>query len=311
MNSSSEIVKIWKVKRMDISFDYYKVFYEVAKSQSITHAAHQLCLTQPTVTKYIQNLERELGCRLFLRSQKGVMLTAEGRLLFHQVSRACQQMELAQNVLQEYVNCQSGKVNIGASELTMRYFLLPYLEQFQHQYPNITVQIQALSTPASLSALRAGTIDFSLIITPIEEADDYQVTPVSEFQDIVIAGNRFTHLQDKTLSLKDLTEYPLVCMEKGTTSRKFLDGIFQEQGLELRPNIEVNSNDLIPPTVLHNLGIGFVPYKFARSYLLNFGIIELNLDFEIPKRQICIVQNPAHPVSPSAKALLHLLMQPK
>ena len=56
---------------MEISFDYYKVFYEVARSHSITLAASHLCLTQPTVTKYIQNLEAALGCQLFVRSQKG------------------------------------------------------------------------------------------------------------------------------------------------------------------------------------------------------------------------------------------------
>lgn len=292
---------------MDISFDYYKVFYEVVKSRSITLAAHRLNLTQPTVSKYIQNLELDLGCRLFIRSQKGVSLTAEGQLLFQQISRACQQMERAKGALQEYVNCQSGKINIGASELTMRYYLLPYLERFQHQFPNVNIRIHAYSTPVSVSALNAGTIDFSLVITPIEEAESFKVTPVSDFQDIVIAGNRFTHLQDQILTLHDLLSYPIVCMEKGTTTRKFWDNIFKEQGLELQPNIEVNSNDLIPPTVLHNLGIGFVPFKFARSYLLNFGLIQLKLDIPIPKRQICIVQNPAHPLSPAARALIQML----
>lgn len=295
---------------MDISFDYYKIFYETARCKSITLAAHRLCLTQPTVTKYIQNLEQELGCRLFLRSQKGVSLTAEGQLLFHQVSRACQQMDQAKNLLQEYVNCQSGKVNIGASELTMRYFLLPYLERFQHQFPNVNIQIHAYSTPVSVSALDAGTIDFSLVITPIEASDEFQVTPVADFQDIVVAGNRFTHLQDRVLSLQELLNYPIVCMEKGTTTRNFWDNIFREQGLELKPNVEVNSNDLISPTVLHNLGIGFVPYKFARPYLLNYGLIQLNLNMEIPRRQICIVQNPAHPVPPATKALIRMLEHP-
>lgn len=292
---------------MDISFDYYKIFYEVARCKSITLAAHRLCLTQPTVSKYIQNLEQDLGCKVFLRSQKGVVLTAEGQLLFRQVGRACQQMEQAKETIQEYVNCQSGKVNIGASELTMRYFLLPYLERFQHQFPNVNIQIHSYSTPESLASLGAGTIDFALIITPIEDSYDFLMTEVSDFQDIVIAGNRFTHLQDRTLTLKELLDYPIICMEKGTTTRKFWDSIFQEYGLELQPNVEVNSNDLIPPTVLHNLGIGFVPYKFARSYLLNFGLIQLKVSVPIPRRKICIVQNPTHPLSPAARSLIQMM----
>ena len=87
---------------MDISFDYYKVFYEVARCQNITQAALNLCLTQPTVTKYIHNLEDMLQCKLFNRSQKGVTLTDEGRILFRQINRPCQQMGRAEELLKEY-----------------------------------------------------------------------------------------------------------------------------------------------------------------------------------------------------------------
>ena len=145
--------------------------------------------------------------------------------------------------------------------------------------------------------MNAGTIDFTVSITPIEGAEHFTVTRVSDFQDIVIAGSQYTFLQGRTLTLKELNKYPLVCMEKGTTTRKFWDSIFKDHGCELHPNIEVNSNDLISPTVLHNLGIGFVPYKFARSFLMNYGLIQLELDIPIP-----------HPLSPAAKALLDMLI---
>ncbi|MDO4261552.1 MAG: LysR family transcriptional regulator [Eubacteriales bacterium] len=292
---------------MDISFDYYKIFYEVARAKSISQAAQKLCLTQPTVSKYVQNLEQELHCRLFVRSKKGVALTPEGQLLLRQVSRAVQQMDRAGELLQEFADFQSGKINIGASELTMRYFLLPYLERFRRQYPNVNLKIHSFSTPVSVSALSAGSIDFAVSTTPIEGAEHFFVTPVEDFQDIVIAGNQYIFLQGKRLSLKELSSYPLVCMEKGTTTRRFWDGIFKNCGLELHPSVEVNSNDLIPPTVLHNLGIGFVPYKFARAYLESEELFQLELDIPVSRRGICIVQNPQHLLPPAAKALLHML----
>ncbi len=290
-----------------VSFDYYRVFYEVAQCKSITTAAQRLSLTQPTVSKYIQNLERDLDCRLFLRSQKGVTLTVEGQVLLKQIGHACQQMDRAQGMLQEYRNSQNGKITIGASELTMRYFLLPCLEQFRRSFPNINISIQSSSTPTSLSALEAETVDFSLSITPFEGTEKYLVTPVSDFQDVVIAGSRFSYLQDRALSLNDLQHYPIVCMEQGSTTRKFWNEIFRNSGLELTPSIEVNSNDLIPPTVLHNLGIGFCPYEFVRSYLEEKSLIRLNLNAQIPMRKICILQNPNHSVSPATKALLRIL----
>lgn len=295
------------MSNIDISFDYYKIFYEVARCRNITMAADHLCLTQPTVTKYIQNLESALSCKLFERSKKGVTLTKEGQRLFRQIGHACQQMGQAHEVIQDYVNDQNGKINIGASELTMRYFLLPYLERFQHRFPNVKLQIHASSTPGTIESLLQEKIDFSLSITPLNGCDNLQVTPVSDFEDIIIAGNKFTHLMGKQLTLEEISTYPLISMEPGTTSRKFWDMIFDEHGLELAPNIEVNSNDLIPPAVLHNLGIGFVPFKFARYYLLNYGIIQLQLSIPIPKRQICVVLNPMHPLTAPAAALIEML----
>lgn len=84
----------------------------------------------------------------------------------------------------------------------MRYYLLPYLEQFRQQFPNVNLQIHAFSTPVSLSALNAGTIDFTVSITPIEGAEHFTVTRVSDFQDIVIAGSQYTFLQGQDADFK-------------------------------------------------------------------------------------------------------------
>ena len=255
-----------------------------------------------------------LQCKLFNRSQKGVTLTDEGRILFRQINRPCQQMGRAEELLKEYTNSQSGKVSIGASELTMRFVLLPYIEPFQQRFPNVTVQIHSNSAPITASSLKAGENDFAVIISPIHEImkdlDLVHVMPVAEFQDIVIAGNRFSELQNRTLSLEELCMHPLVSMESGTTTRLFWDNLFEEQGLDLRPSIEVSSNDLIAPTVSHNLGIGFVPSEFARNYLLNYRVFQLHLNIPIPKRQILVLQNPMRPLTPAAQAFLDMLKQP-
>ena len=144
----------------------------------------------------------------------------------------------------------------------------------------------------------------------MKDLDLVHVMPVAEFQDIVIAGNRFSELQNRTLSLEELCMHPLVSMESGTTTRLFWDNLFEEQGLDLRPSIEVSSNDLIAPTVSHNLGIGFVPSEFARNYLLNYRVFQLHLNIPIPKRQILVLQNPMRPLTPAAQTFLDMLKQP-
>ncbi len=292
---------------MEISFDYYKVFYEVARCHSITLAASHLCLTQPTVSKYIQNLESALNCQLFVRSQKGVSLTPEGQRLYRQISHPCQQMGQAQEIIREYVTNQDGKITISATELTMRYFLLPFMERFQHRFPNVKLQIHTHTFPTTISSLQEESADFALSITPLDNCSDFEVTQISDFQDILIAGSRYSYLDDRILSMGEILTYPIIAMETGTASRRFWDTLFEDQGYELTPNIELNSNDLIAPAALHNLGIGFVPFKFARYYLINYGIIQLKTDFFIPKRQICLIRNPMHTLSSPAQALINML----
>lgn len=73
---------------MSISYDSYKIFYYVAHYQNITLAAKALYLTQPTVSHYILNLEKDLNCKLFIRSKKGMQLSPEGELLFQHISKA-------------------------------------------------------------------------------------------------------------------------------------------------------------------------------------------------------------------------------
>jgi len=234
-------------------------------------------------------------------------MTEEGQRLFRQISHPCQQMGQAQEIIRECTTNQNGKITISATELTMRYFLLPFLERFQHRFPNVRLQIHAHSFPAMITSLNDETVDFALSITPLESFSDFEITPVSDFQDILIAGSRYSYLEDKQLSMEDILSFPIISMEHGTASRRFWDSLFEEHGFELSPNIELNSNDLIAPATVHNLGIGLVPYKFARHYLINYGIIQLKTDFFVPKRQICLIRNPLHPQNTPAQILIDML----
>lgn len=102
---------------MNISYDHYRVFYYVAKFQSFTRAAECLMNNQPNVTRTIKNLEGELGCKLFVRSNRKVTLTPEGERLYAHISVAFQHILEAENELMMEKTLQSGSISIGASEV--------------------------------------------------------------------------------------------------------------------------------------------------------------------------------------------------
>lgn len=292
---------------MAISFDSYKIFYYVARYQNITAASRALFLTQPTVSHAIQTLENALGCRLFVRTKKGVILTPEARLLYEHVAPACEHIFMGEEALSRQLSMSEGLLRIGASETTLHHYLLPYLEQFKAQYPHIRLKISNSTTPAAITALKNGMVDFAVVISPKQE-EQLTVRPVSDFPDIFIAGAHFSHLKGMRLHIKDLTGYPLVCMEKGTSTRGYLESLFLKHHCELVPDIELATTDLITPMVAHNLGIGFVPADFAKAALAKGSVFRLDIADEFRNRSICVVHHTLQPLSAAGNAFLKLLI---
>lgn len=292
---------------MSVSFDSYKIFYYVAKHGNITAAAKALYLSQPTVSQCILHMEHELCCRLFVRSKKGVRLTPEGELLFRHVETACTQLWEAEDKINAAVHLHDGIIRIGATETTLHHYLLPYLHRFKETYPDIRLKISNNNTPATLKALDTGRIDFAIIVASASALPSCTLYPLADFQDIVIAGNKYSELGSRTLSLKELCSWPLICMESGTVTRQFLDNFFLSHGLTLSPDIELATIDLITPMVLNNLGIGFVPVDFASRKLKQGKIFQIALSEKLPQRQICLALSEDHPLSSAATQFTAML----
>ena len=118
---------------MNISLEYYRIFYHVVKEGSITAAANVLCVSQPAVSQTMRQLETALGTPLFLRAQKGVRLTAEGQALFRYVERGYELILQGENALQSMLELEQGEIHIGASDMTLKYYQLPFLERFHEK----------------------------------------------------------------------------------------------------------------------------------------------------------------------------------
>lgn len=126
-------------------------------------------------------LENELGCKLFIRSNRGVQLTVEGERLHNHVSIAMEQLVAGENELLKEKGLESGLVNIGASETALRLILLTELESFHHQYPHVKLRISNHSTPQAIQALENGLVDFAVITTPIALKKPLQRIPLFSF----------------------------------------------------------------------------------------------------------------------------------
>ena len=112
---------------MNVSLEYYRIFYYVAKYQNFTKAAHTLGSSQPNVTRSMNLLEQEVGCTLFIRTNRGVRLTPEGEKLYMRVSAAMTQFSAAEEELQSSTGLEHGSIAIGATETALNIYLLDRL----------------------------------------------------------------------------------------------------------------------------------------------------------------------------------------
>lgn len=280
----------------------------MAKRKSITAAAEGLCISQPAVSLAIKTLEEELLCKLFFRKPRGVELTEEGKLFFSYVEKGYVIFEQGEKSLNKMLNLEQGEIWIGASDMTLKYYLLPFLQRFHKEYPGIKVKVTNRSTPETLKNLEEGKIDFGVVSDPLPIREEFLVNPVMEIEDIFVASNSFSFLKDQCLEFQELQELPIVCLEKNTSSRGFVDHYLEKMGLKIEPEFELATSDLIVQFALQGMGVGMVVELFARESLMQGSLFQLKLKDSFPKRKICLVSRKKESFSSAAKALYLLLL---
>lgn len=292
---------------MTNNLEYYKVFYYVAKCTSLTEAAGLLAISQPAVSQSLKQLENALGAKLFVRASKGVRLTPEGELLFSYVAKGYEQFEMGEKRLKQMLNLESGELRIGASDMTLRFYLLPYLERFHEKYSGIKVIVSNAPTPETLHYLQTGKIDFGVVSTPFEMLPGIETVKVKEIEDIFIAGRKFIQYKNKTLDLQELEKLPIISLERKTSTRSYMDSFLEKNGVVMNPEFELATSDMIVQFTLRNLGVGSIMKDFACEELEAGRLFALRFNKIIPKRHFCIVTDRRNPLSAAGRSLLQMI----
>lgn len=292
---------------MNTNFENYRTFYFVAKYGNITAAAEALYSEQPNVTRTIKNLERDLGCVLFTRSNKGVTLTPEGEMLYRRVAIAYEQIAAAEEELSRHNGFEEGLLRIGVSETALHEVLLSALVRYHALYPKIKFSLVNLTNTQAISAVKNQAVDFVLISTPFSLDKSLKSVPIKRFQDIVVCGERYRYLTGEKVSFRELTGLCIVSVNKTTKTYEYYRTLFRRYGLEFAPEIEVSTSNQILPIVKNNLGIGFIPASFAENEIANGEVFRLETEEEITPREVCLIKRADFSLSVAAKEFERLL----
>ena len=296
---------------MNSNFEYYKIFYYVAKYENLTKAATALKTSQPAVTRTIHKLEGELGCRLFTRSKTGMKLTPEGRTFYGYVAAGCAQFFKGENDLSNLISLENGTIYISATETALHCYLFQAMEEFNSLYPNVRFKILNNSTTESVNAVKEGKVDLAFVSANLQVAKLLRMKILRKYRDILIAGMRFEELKagKEELSLKELVSYPWISLTAETITRRFLNEYFEKNGLTFAPDMELATTDMILPAVRHNLGLGFIPAEFADAELKSGQVFEIKVKEKLPERNIVLIYDMEYPQSIAAKEFQKFLKE--
>ena len=291
---------------MDINYELYKVFYHVAATLSFSEASRQLYISQSAVSQSIKTLEKKLGQPLFVRSTKRVALTPAGQVLLKHIEPAMSLIRRGENQLLDTAGSAAGQLHIGASDTICRYFLVPFLQQFHRRFPEVLIRVTNATSLSCVALLEQGKIDLAVTNFPNSNLNpSYIQKTVSCFTDVFAASPACFDLRGREVSFAELKNYPILMLDKNCTTSQFLHSQFLQHHLELIPQVELSSNDLLIDLARIGLGIAFVP-----DYCLNAqqdGLYVVKTVETLPGRQMVAAINPTLPVAQSTEEFLELL----
>ncbi len=334
---------------MEQNLNHYKIFYEAAKTGNISKAAETLYISQPAVSKSITRLEQSLGQTLFIRSKRGVKLTAEGTTLYTYLKQAFESIDTAEKALRHASELGMGQLRIGVSTSLCKHILLSYLQDFIRENPHVKITIECNPTFETIQLLKQDKIDIGLICdTPLEKG--YHFSPLRSIQDTFVTTQTYLdnlqvregELADNTSNLKDdvkentyhtshnipmaglfffsdtknhvsshidlsseeiLEKCNLMLLDKENISRIFIDECLKAHQIHPGQILEINNMDLLIDFAAIGMGVACVVREFVTSYIENGQVIELPMDFDIPKRTIGFVYA-EHNLNSTAKKFL-------
>ena len=301
------------------NLNYYKIFFEVARTGSISKAADNLFISQPAVSKSISNLETSLSTVLFNRSSRGVSLSDEGTVLFNYLKTAFESISRAEDELGRIKELGIGELRIGVSTSLCKHILLSYLKNFIAKSPHIKIEIDCHSTFNTIKQLQAGYLDIGMICET-KLPPEFEYIPVSEVHDIFITSEAYlenlsvretnydiniespwllagnvTSLMNKSssgtaptsMSTRDILEKAnLMLLEKQNISRIHIDKYMYSNDINPGQILEINNMDLLIDFAAIGMGVSAVVKEFAKAELKSGKIIELPLETPVPTRTI-------------------------
>lgn len=239
--------------RHHTTFRQLEIFEAIARLGSFTRASEELYLTQPTVSMQMKKLCDIVGVPLIEQVGKKIKLTEDGRELAQASREVFAILDRFTMSVAQRQGLQKGQLKLMAIT-TASYFAPRLLGDFSKLHPGIDVSLRVTNKEQVLASMAENLDDLYLLGTPPEEIDVVAM-PIMDNPLVMLAAPDHPLAQAENLSLERLAEEPWIMREAGSGTRKAIETLFHSRGLEIRPRLELGSNEAIKQAILAGLGI--------------------------------------------------------
>lgn len=234
-----------------------RAFSAVAEAGSFSRAAARLHISQPAVSRAVQELERQLDAPLLERTGRRVVLTEAGKILSVHAVALFAIERAAETALAELEDLQRGELAIGASTTIGIYLLPPLMGAFQRRYPGVRLFLDIGNTTQIAERLRTGTLDAAFVEGPVR-GSDLSVTAWRDDTLVVVSAPDHPLAGHPPVALDELIRVPFVLREPGSGTREVVEAALRERGVEAKVAMELGSTEAVKQAVAAGLGVSVV-----------------------------------------------------
>lgn len=295
-----QLSKAFEVQRL-------RVLVEVARQGSVSRAAEELRLTQPTVSLHLKALGSMLGVPVVERSGRGIRLTEAGRELEAHAARALAELERAQEAMERRRGLLSGSLHVGAGTTPGTYLLPELLGEFHDRHPDIDLRLEVAPTETILELIRRGELHLG-VVGEAPPHEDIEQRPLFDDRLVCIVAPDHAAARRRRLTRDQFAQETLIARKAGSSSQAVCDRYLARQRLKPARRLEVDSPEAIKQAVRARLGLAFVSDLIVRDELADDRLTVAEIEGAAsPSRTLDLVRSAHHALSPPEDAFVELL----
>lgn len=280
-----------------------KYFLSVVRQGSIGAAAEANFVTQPAVSLQIKKLEEEVGERLLVRRGRRSVLTQTGRLVARHAEEILREMDALEAAMHGLRGLTSGFLKLGNIDAASVYVLPELYRAFHHQYPGVRIEIVVGDSRHLLEAMIAGDLELATVTLPVNRRG-FQVLPIYQDEMVVVAHPAHELSRRKRVTINHVAEHGLISYPAGSGTRAHIDGVFAEQGVDVRATMEISSPEAIKRLTQAGLGVSILPRRMVTEEVSRKQLKVITTGRARFQRVIGMIYGSESALSPAARTFL-------